>query len=72
MTKTETPIPDDVLPLEIGRLYYIGSSDGGCQLVEIYAMDFKYVYARGVEGNLADLQIPKYKFDDVVNRKRII
>lgn len=69
---TEIPVPDDVLPLAIGAKYMIGSSSGGSQWVEIYAMDFDYVYARGIENNHADLKIPKWKFDDVVNRNRII
>lgn len=69
---TTIPIPDDTLPLEVGAWYMIGSSSGGNQWVEIYAMDYKNVYARGVEGNFADLTIPRWKFDDVVNRERYI
>lgn len=63
--------PDNWAPLELGYKFRLGNSDEGTQWVEIYALDEKYVYARGIENHIADLKIPRWKFDDVVSDKTV-
>lgn len=57
---------NDNVALEVGRVYRLGNSSQGCDFVEIVAMDFTNVYAKGVGNNIADLVIPRWKFDDLV------
>lgn len=59
--------PDNWAPLEIGYRFRLGNSDEAGQWVVIYDIDSKYVYARGIDGHIADLKIPRWKFDDVVS-----
>lgn len=62
-----TPVrPDDSIPYGIGFRYRLGNSSMGGQWVEIYAMDWFYIYARGIDNHQADLKIPRWKFDDIV------
>ena len=60
---------DNWAPLEVGVRFRLGNSDHADQWVEIYALDSKYVYARGIGNHIADLKIERWKFDDVVSDK---
>ena len=63
---TVTKHVDNNVVLEVGKVYQLGNSSQGCDYVEIVAMDFNNVYAKGVGNNLADLVIPRWRFDDLV------
>lgn len=57
---------NDSVPLVVGGLYRLGNSTQGCDWIQITSMDFNNVYAKGVGNHIADLVIPRYRFDDLV------
>jgi hypothetical protein len=57
---------DNSIPIEVGYKYQFTPGISDANWIEIVEKGPKYVRARGLYNNHADLSIPIWKFDDLV------
>lgn len=65
------PREDNTLPLVVGYRYLLTPGYPSGQWVTIYALDARFVYARGVYPNHADYKVLRTTFDDNVKEYEI-
>lgn len=58
--------PDDSIPLIVGYVYKFGNAFTGSNYVIITDIVDNVVFARGIGDTQADIEVPKYRFDDMV------
>ena len=59
--------PDNSVTLVVGHIYQLIPSMGG-QYVRLWAMNNKYCFFEGVDRNIADLKIPIWKSDEILDK----